>query len=184
VLIEWSDAYPIAEALLPDSPGIYQVSLEDAAGLGGTALEDIPDSTVLYLGKAEDSLARRVGQHLSEETTSSSTLRRSLGAVLSAKLGLHVRPRREPPTKERDFQNYRFDSEGEKLLTQWIREHVRIKWMPVTSVESAKRAESEWTRNLAPALNIQNNPGGVYVSTMRALRKRCQDAAREYWHRR
>lgn len=92
-----SDSEPVPfnrfREILPDRAGLYVVHTADPFPLKGTILEGIQG--LLYAGKAQDSLLDRVvGTHFQDGTTSHSTLRRTLGAVLLDALGLHPQPRK------------------------------------------------------------------------------------------
>jgi hypothetical protein len=85
--------HPIADAveIVPDLAGLYAVygdgEARNTLALGSS---DVP----LYVGKAERSLASRdVHTHFATGRTGSSTLRRSMAALLRSELDLHAVPR-------------------------------------------------------------------------------------------
>ena len=72
-----------------------------------------PDSRPLYVGKAEDSLvARDLRQHFTDGRTGSSTLRRSIAALLHDSMGLRGIPRN--PQKPGYFSNYGLSPAGRR----------------------------------------------------------------------
>jgi hypothetical protein len=171
--MDWSDVHPIADAPLPQRPGLYKVLLADAEGFADTCLTALETGALLYIGKAEKSLeGRDVRQHLSSERTGSSTLRRSLGAVLHDRLCLKARPR-----SDGRISNYRFDPEGEQHLTAWMLKYLSVSWLECASAAEAKAGEPALISELAPALNIDHNPRGRYVPLIQALRARCREEA-------
>lgn len=128
--------------------------------------------------KPKDRLRRRIQEHLRSGRTGSSTLRRSLGAVLADKLRLKARPRRKPPRNDKDFQNYCFDAEGEDRLTRWMLDHLEVAWMECASSEEVERTEADLVLRRAPVLNINNNPNSPYAPTVRKRREHCRHQAR------
>ena len=85
--INLSQAKPVAHADLPDVPGCYAL-VADPQAMHELSLKPGSSRSVLYVGKAEDSIRKRVsGTHLVESRTGSSTLRRSIGAHLTGKAG-------------------------------------------------------------------------------------------------
>ena len=146
---------------VPERPGLYAVYGDEQAWheLG---LEPQPDAP-LYVGKAEDSLARReLRGHFAagggRAQTGSSTVRRSFAALLRGQLGLRGVPRNiENPGR---FSNYGLAAGGDEALTAWMHARLTIAvWpapagmdVPLASVERA--VIRQWT----PPMNLSENP--------------------------
>lgn len=105
---------------VPSQPGLYAIRLK-------TSLPGFAQSGQwIYLGKSESSLAGRdISTHFRSGKTGSSTLRRSLGAILKDKLRLTAIPRGNGKT-EKDCINYKFTEVGEETLTQWMLNNLDI----------------------------------------------------------
>src|SRR6185312_11976335 len=88
----------------PDKSGIYAFYLSNSSNL----LDFGNGGQLIYVGIAKDSLHDRdFNQHFKTGKTGSSTLRRSIGAILKTQLNLTAVPRgAENDTKR--FDNYKF----------------------------------------------------------------------------
>jgi len=138
---------------LPSRPGIYAIHAD------GRALEELKVDRwtsvgrPVYVGKSETSLGQRdIGTHFSDGKTGSSTLRRSLAALLSSQLGLSGQPRNH--RRPGHFSNFGLSPEHDLRLTNWMREHLSIAtWVgdaraPLGDVEASVLA------NWNPVLNL------------------------------
>lgn len=161
----------LTEIGLPDVSGVYAWWFEGASEVGGVL--QFKEACPLYVGLASDLAVREIKQHLSDTGTSSSTLRRSLGALFKDEWQLVVQPRGRGVTR-RDFSHYRFDEAGERRLTQWMRENLTISALALPHPD---RYEGGLIRALSPQLNLTGyrNPYGAVI---RAARRRCADEAR------
>lgn len=118
----------------------------------------------LYIGKSEDSLARRELQtHLAVDPavraqTGSSTVRRSFAALLREQLGLRGMPRN--PRKPAYFSSFGLSHEHDRLLTVWI--HARLSvavWhAPDPATPGLRKVEVALIQRWMPPLNLQDNP--------------------------
>jgi hypothetical protein len=146
---------------VPEQPGLYAV-YGDAQAWTELGLEPRPDSP-LYVGKAEDSLARReLRGHFAvgggRAQTGSSTVRRSFAALLRAQLGLRGVPRNVKNPGH--FSNFGLAEGGDAALSAWMHTRLTIAvWpapatldLPLASVE--REAIQRWT----PPINLSNNP--------------------------
>ncbi|WP_133091821.1 GIY-YIG nuclease family protein [Thauera propionica] len=156
---------------LPDVSGVYAWWFAGASKGGGTL--QFQEACPLYVGLARNLAAREMKQHLSDTGTSSSTLRRSLGALFKDEWQLVVYPRGRGAAR-RDFSHYRFDEAGEKRLTQWMRENLSVSILPL---DHPGRYEGYLIRALSPRLNLTGyqNPYGALI---RAARRSCAEEAR------
>jgi hypothetical protein len=136
----------------------------------------------LYIGKTESSQkARDAGQHLSDEGTGSSTLRRSLGAILVEQLRLKPEARSDSEISARRFTNYKFGKAGEEQLTKWMNVHLSLAFceLPKLTIPELRAREERLIRSAAPPLNILRNSGGPFYADLKIARKRCVALARE-----
>jgi len=118
--------WPILDAsnTLPKSLGLYATH-GDARAWEELGLGPPPDSRPLYVGKAEESIAARtVGTHFGDGRTGSSTLRRSLAALLRERLALLASPRN--PNKPGYFANYGLSEADDRKLTEWMSRHLLL----------------------------------------------------------
>jgi hypothetical protein len=142
----------IDTAVVAAKPGLYAIHAAaetwQQLGLGSPS-----DSRPLYVGKAEDSLvARDLRQHFSDGRTGSSTLRRSIAALLHDSMGLRGIPRN--PQKPSYFSNYGLAPLDDEQLSRWMSTHLAIAtWAPESDVALAV-IEMEIVRSWLPPLNL------------------------------
>ncbi|WP_426571318.1 GIY-YIG nuclease family protein [Aquihabitans sp. McL0605] len=105
------------------------------------------------MGKAEDSLGSRdVKTHFGTGRTGSSTVRRTIDALLADTLDLVAQPRN--PTTPGHFSNYAFEPAGEEQLTEWMLDHLTLAtWVPPTDTVLAD-VETAVLQVLLPPLNL------------------------------
>lgn len=153
----------------PGRPGVYAAYLRVKTALGPL---NPGMNVVLYLGTSEDLARRGIQQHLHPDRTGSSTLRRTLGAVLKRELRLKAVPRGKG-NNQRDFQNYSFAPPGGARLTAWMKAKLEFGFCAGSDVA---RLEEQLIQRLEPVLNLQGweNPHRPFLS---ALRKECETEA-------
>lgn len=135
---------------LPRSPGIYTFWAASAAALRALGLESMGGQRALldgplYLGKAEDSLRKRVADtHLRTGKTGHSTGRRAVAALLD--LESCPRPSRiAHPTRKQLMQmtaNFGLVPADEERLTSWMMQKLLVRvvvsdWDPLCQLERA-----------------------------------------------
>lgn len=143
--------YVEAERSVPRSPGLYAFRGTDRAW-SDLGLERASDNQPLYVGKAERSLnGRDVGTHFASGRTGSSTVRRSIAALLALELGLVAVPRNlEAPGSS---ANFALDLASDALLTEWMRSRLSIAtW--VRTAPDLEDIESSVIRRWRPPLNL------------------------------
>jgi hypothetical protein len=137
---------------VPNAPGLYAVH-GDSSVWCELGLGDPPDARPLYVGKAEDSLAARdLRTHFESGRTGSSTLRRSLAALLADHLDLVPMPRNA--AKPGYFANYGLEPEGDEQFTQWMRERLMLAAWPAPAAVSLDEVETAVFAALEPPLNL------------------------------
>ena len=154
----------------PDTPGIYALLLDDPDQLSDI---DLPESGLLYVGMSGKLSGR---DHFHVRHSGFSSPRRTLGALLKARLDLRAEPR---DWSGRNFASYRFSGHGEAVLAEWMAEHLRL---AVHSEQDANATERDAIRALQPPLNLKGwaNP---QKSRIMECRRACADEARRLWTR-
>jgi hypothetical protein len=162
-------ATKIGDLAAPAAPGVYAYFLRgfDLPGISN------PGDGPIYIGLSSNLAQREFDTHFAEGQTGFSTLRRSIGAILKEELGLRARPR-GTGASETNFRNYRFDNEGERRLSEWMRRSLLV---GVQAVPEPKALEDELITVARPPLNLKGwaNPEAAGI---KALRKACVNEAR------
>ena len=158
----------ITDANIPAKPAVYGIFAVIPDCLPTVQLSR---TDFLYIGKSIDLASRG---HFQAGKTSSSTLRRTLGALLKQEMGLRANARgrgRDP----KDFTNYRFDENGEQKLTEWMKANLQIGFSIV--IDDINEIEKRLVRYCEPVLNLTlwANP---QAGKIKALRKTCANEAR------
>jgi len=168
---------PVEPTDAPNAPGLYAIigSTEfwEELGLGLP-----PDERPLYVGKAEKSLLLRdVRQHFGTGKTGSSTVRRSVAALLKAKHGYVGVPRN--PAKPGHFSNYALGLEHDERLTRWMLTNLRLgTWSPR---DADSVVLDEWETKVLDACGPPLNLSKVktdWTAELKRLRKALADEAR------
>lgn len=164
---------PIGQVSVPAKAGVYAVFVKHA---GALPLQGVPSNGLIYAGMSTDLSAREYDAHFSDANTGWSTLRRSLGALLTEHLNLSAIPRGDGRS-DKDCQHFRFSRDGERCLTEWMVLNLEIGYCVVQ--EGWKDAEDDVISELKPVLCLKGwrNPSGASV---RAARRRCVDEARSH----
>jgi hypothetical protein len=124
----------------------------------------------LYVGKAQDeSIGDRVKFHLGN--TRGSAPRRSLTGLLLDVLPLRGHVVVRDPKRPSKFG---LDATGERLLTEWMAEHIRLTWV---ALDDPGSTEEGIIRRLIPPLNDTHATGSPYVVPMRRLRSAASASA-------
>lgn len=144
--------YTAEEALevVPNEAGLYAVH-GDLLAVGELAAgaADHP----LYVGKAERSLVGRdLRTHFATGKTGSSTLRRTLSALLREPLELRAVPRNL--ARPDGSANYSLESSGDERLTEWMHARLRLSvWVRPDGVV-LDEVETAVLNALRPPLNL------------------------------
>ncbi len=129
---------PVERAIYPNYAGLYAIFLAQSASLG----EFAKGGDLIYFGKAEHSLASRdFKTHFTSGKTGSSTLRRSIGAILKTDLGLKAIPR-SPKRASTDLYNFKFTTDGEARLTNWMMTNLEISFFVPEGLNSTDALRS------------------------------------------
>lgn len=156
-------------------PGLYAFHASAATwrqlGLGSP-----PDARPLYVGKAENTLASRdIAGHFGfaergvQSPTGSSTLRRSLAALLATEHGYRGVPRNL--AKPGHFANYGLFEAHDSDLSAWMRRRLRLCVWPHDVAGDLDGIETAVLEQLEPPLNLSKviTPWRDQVKAARAL---------------
>ena len=172
-------AKPIDEHLdYPTCPGIYAFMLKENGSLKvfGSQYQFI------YVGIAKESLKKRdLGNHFKTSSTGSSTLRRSIGAVLKEEFGI-IAFSRNGTSNKREITNYTFNKEGNTALTEWMLKNLIIGyWKDENTIPYSKlRAlEKDVIIALKPTLDLDGRTKkyNILAKQLDDLRKICREEA-------
>ena len=163
-----------AVELVATRPGLYAFYGDGHAWLNlglSAAFDDQP----LYVGKAERSLnGRDVGTHFATGKTGSSTVRRSLAALLTDQLDLVAVPRNQ--AKPDGSANFGLDSPSDARLSEWMEQRLLLATWIKTGDATLDDVETAVVRQLRPPLNLDKV--GESRERLREARKRMADIAR------
>ena len=183
--VTWQQSRAITEELLdrllPITPeniaaldgreGVYVVTYEGREL--GFGLWSGTNPKVIYVGISKPNSSR----HFKSGNTGTSTLRRSLGALLQNQLELTAVPRCFDPLDNDRYNNYAFDSASEERLSAWMAENFQIAFLPVEEGQ-AQAIQLAMIDYNAPLFNFQNNPANKYGAEIKVYRKKCAEEAK------
>ncbi|HVC07040.1 MAG TPA: hypothetical protein VND98_05590 [Solirubrobacterales bacterium] len=143
-----------AASHVDDKPGLYALHGE-AAAWSELRLGDPPDERPLYVGKAEASLVSRDLQtHFADGRTGSSTLRRSLAALLRDSLELRGQPRNlQNPGR---LANFGMSPSDDAKLTTWMQRYLKLAVWPQEGSAELLAIERELLGQWRPPLNLKD----------------------------
>ena len=184
--LSWEGAKQVTKAMLtnlkPLTPevidsldaqdGIYIVTYDGSAL--GFGLMNQEEEKIVYVGVSKFNSSR----HFKSGTTGTSTLRRSLGALLSARLELLPIPRSNDPEDADRFDNYAFESQSEDNLTDWMVNNFKVSYLKLDK-ENIQPFYLGLIAYNVPIFNFQNNPDNKYGAQIKdARRKMAAEAAK------
>jgi hypothetical protein len=163
-----------AQGLTPRKAGLYAFYGDEAAW-ADLGLMAVFSEQPLYVGKAERSLnGRDVRTHFASGKTGSSTVRRSLAALLADSLDLVPVPRNL--SKSDGSANFGLTPESDDRLSQWMAERLRLAtWVKPEGVD-LNEVETAVALQFRPPLNLDKV--GEPRARLREARKRMADTAR------
>ncbi len=162
----------------PQEPGVYAIGFTGYHFPFPGGLKAVNKNDIIYIGKTEKGQRdRHAKTHFNNGKTGSSTLRRSLGAILLDDLELKPIPRSKSEIRMRD---YKFIEESEKQLTAWMVDNLSLSYFIINEGKRIiRKAEIEIIKEISPVLNITHNSSSPYVSMLKELRKKCKLIAKE-----
>jgi hypothetical protein len=157
-------------------PGLYAFYGDEHAW-SDLGLSPAFDDQPLYVGKAEKSLnGRDIGTHFTTGRTGSSTVRRSLAALLAEQLALSAVPRNL--AKPDGSANFGLDLAGDARLSEWMDLRLTLATWVKPAATILDDVETAVVRRLRPPLNLDKV--GESRERLRAARKRLADIARAW----
>lgn len=140
---------------VPKAAGLYAFHGDEHAW-SDLDLSPAFDDQPRYVGKAEKSLnGRDVGTHFATGKTGSSTVRRSLAALLVAQLGLVAVPRNL--VRPDGSANFSLEPPGDERLSRWMEERLQLAtWVKPQHVLLDK-VETAALLRLRPSLNLDRS---------------------------
>jgi len=141
-----------AAELVAKQAGLYAFYGDERAW-SQLQLTPVYDGQPLYVGKAEKSLnGRDVGTHFATGKTGSSTVRRSLAALLASELDLLPVPRN--PAKPDGSANFALELAGDQRLSDWMERRLFLAtWVKPDGV-FLDDVETAVVGRLRPPLNL------------------------------
>lgn len=165
-----------AARLVPKVAGIYAF-YGDARAWAELELTPTFEEQPLYVGKAEENLnGRDVGTHFSTGRTGSSTVRRSLAALLADRLDLVPVPRNL--AKPDGSANFALDPAGDARLSVWMDNQLTLATWAKPYGVVLDDVETAIVNELRPPLNLDKV--GEPRERLRGARKRMADMARTW----
>lgn len=148
---------PIADAVqtTPDAPGLYSLHASreglDQIGLMGHSPEH-----PIYVGLASKSLKKRdTRQHFASRATGSSTVRRTLAALLADEMEFVPVPRGTNSPRSK----WKLKTEAqETALTEWMRDHLTLAVWECSDGTDLDAIETVIVKAWRPPLNQAKNP--------------------------
>jgi hypothetical protein len=160
------------------NPGIYAIGFNGKDFPFPIEGNIVTKGDIIYIGKTEKSQKSRDAQtHFKSGKTGSSTLRRSLGAILIDTLDLKPIPRSQNETRMRD---YKFIKECEQQLTDWMIKNLSLSFFDFLKGKRLLRdLEKEIIIKCNPILNIQGNSSlNPYAGMLKEMRAKCKNIAK------
>ncbi len=160
-------------AQLDSQEGIYLIAFTGKSDDGAPYLKSGTSPQVVYVGLSKVNSSR----HFQSGNTGTSTLRRSLGALLQSELGLTPVPRSQDPIDVDRYDNYMFDDQSEEKLTEWMQNNLKFAFLKVEESKRDAMLKAMIAYNV-PIFNFQNNPDNKYGAQLKVWRKRCAAEAK------
>ena len=165
-----------AEVAAPRAAGLYAF-YGDTQAWNDLGLTPALSDAALYVGKAEKSLhGRDVRTHFASGKTGSSTVRRSLAALLIDVLDLEPVPRNL--AKPDGSANFALTSSSDDRLSSWMEARLRLALWPRPDGIVLGDIEAIVVLALAPPLNLDKV--GQRRDRLRTARKEMADRARAW----
>lgn len=154
-------------------PGIYALSfIGPSFPLDGFTL---PEHKIIYIGKTESSQqSRDANTHFKSGKTGSSTVRKSIGALLSQSEEIIPVIRSLTDIEKGRTSHYKFDDTSEEKVTQWMLDNLAVSYYEYpASKQEINQVETELINLLKPVLNIDaKNSTNPELSRIKSLRKK------------
>jgi hypothetical protein len=164
----------------PARAGVYAWFFDEPPpGVDTTACHRVGDRYLLYVGispkplptngkpPSRSTLRQRIRTHYFGNAEGS-TLRRTLGCLLSSKLGIALR-------RVGSGGRYTFTNPGEQVLDRWMAQHAFVCWVETNAPWEIERRLL--ASGLSLPLNVDRNPCQEVVTALRTVRLRARQLA-------
>ncbi|UJF29571.1 hypothetical protein L0B70_12135 [Kaistella sp. 97-N-M2] len=135
---------------------------------------EIPQNKIIYIGKTESSQqSRDANTHFKTGKTGSSTVRKSVGALLSQSEEIIPIIRSWTDIEKGRTSHYKFNQNSEERVTKWMVENLAVSFYEYpASKAKINQLETDLIKILKPVLNIDaKNAGNPHLVQIKALRK-------------
>lgn len=135
---------------------------------------------IIYIGKTEKSQkSRDLNTHFQSGRTGSSTLRRTVGALLRKRNNLIPIQRNTTDYARNRRSHYKFDSKSEELITEWMVNNLGLSFFEFVGTPSELDIlESHVIKAISPVFNIdRKNTLNPYRKYILEMRKNCANEA-------
>ncbi len=135
----------------------------------------IPKHKIVYIGKTESSQqARNCNVHFKSGKTGSSTVRKSIGALLSQTINIKPIIRSLSDVNNNRISHYKFDDQSEDIVTQWMFENLSVAFYEYPkSKKEIDTLETLLINDICPVLNIDHkNKNNPFRNKIKELRKK------------
>lgn len=141
--------------------------------------ESVSRHQIIYIGKTESSQEKRDAKtHFSSGKTGSSTVRRSVGALLLNQKNLKPIPRNNSDAEKGRLSHYKFDEKSERIITEWMENNLALAFFEYPkSKREIEDLETAIIQELVPILNISKNSNNPFKADLQKLRKNCATIA-------
>lgn len=147
---------PLAEVKTYSSkPGIYAIFLiEKEFPLNGFKL---PENKIIYIGKTEKSqLSRDANTHFKSGKTGSSTLRRTIAALLSQTQKITPLIRTMADVEKQRITHFKLDESSEEIVSNWMNDNLAVAFFEypetkekINQLETVLKTTTVWVQTLA-----------------------------------
>jgi hypothetical protein len=165
---------------VPARPGVYAFYFDETpAGIVATDCHRVDEHVLLYVGIApkpppqngrspsKSSLKQRLRTHFFGNAAGS-TLRRTLGCLLSNQLGINLR-------RVGSGGRYTFTNPGEQKLDAWMSQHTFVTWRETSAPWELEK--QLLASGLRLPLNLDGNPCSQDVSHLAAIRLKARQGS-------
>jgi hypothetical protein len=164
---------------VPARPGVYAFYFDEPPpGIESKDCHHIGQHTLLYVGIApkapplngrapsKSHLRQRLRTHYGGNAEGS-TLRRTLGCLLSTQLAIQLR-------RVGSGIRYTFTNPGEQLLDDWMKQHAFVTWVETSA---PWELEKSLLSDLRLPLNVEDNPWLEAAAIVKAIRLKARQLA-------
>lgn len=154
-----------------DLPGVYALFFMGKRFL----IEDyqLPEDGIIYIGKTLNSQkSRNANTHFKTGKTGSSTVRKSIGALLSQYEEMIPEIRSQSDVEKNRKSHFKFDLASEEKITKWMKENLAVSFFEYPkSRDKIEQLERLLIETLQPVLNLTGEFQNLNKPLIQRLRK-------------